>query len=274
MPSVPRLDELVPTLPANDIRGEQLNLNDREVKFTLFLPTGWNQTSNSNAAITAHFHTVPSSAIPSHVRRHSRDALVVFALGSGSSAYRVPFEDTKRFARVISLVEQEMRQRGFTNRVTAVDVSSFSAGYGAVRELIRSPHYFPMIRRIVLLDSIYGGLLPQGTGSTTRVVDPAHIDIWVPFAKAAMRGEKTFVITLSHIEPATFASTLECANALLDRVALKLEPISPVPTHSLALVARVDAGNFHVWSYVGTNAAAHMAHVHHMADVWKSIEAP
>lgn len=266
----PSLNDSIPT-PANGIQGEQIALVDRGVKFTLFFPAGWYREA-TNIALTAHFHTVASSAISSHVRRGSRDPLVAFALGSGSSAYRVPFEDTNRFDRVLSLVETEMRQRGFTNHITTVDLSSFSAGYGAVRELVKSPHYYSLIRRIVLLDSIYGGLVPQKTGSTARIVDPQHIDAWIPFAKAAMRGEKTFIITLSQIEPATFASTLECASALLDRLALKLQSVSPPPTNSLGLLSRADAGNFHVWSYAGTNATAHMAHVQHMAEIWRSIE--
>jgi hypothetical protein len=267
----PRLDQPVPKLSTSDIHGEQLALDERGVKFTLFLPQGWSTNCVTNAAITAHFHTVASSAIPSHVRRGSLDPLIVFALGSGSSAYRAPFEDTNRFGRILDLVEKQLRERGAECRITNVDISSFSAGYGAVRELVKSPQYFAIIRRVVLLDSIYGSLQAQPAGVTNRVADPAHADVWAPLARAAMKGDKTFVITLSDILPPNFASSLEVTSALLDHVGLKLEPTT-FATNEFALISRVDAGNFHVWRYAGTNGPAHMAHVQHMADVWRAIE--
>ncbi len=269
LPLPPHLDIPVPKLATNDIRGEQLMFDDRGVKFTLFLPQGSSNATN----IAAHFHTVASSAIASHVRRRSRDPLIVFALGSGSTAYRIPFEDTNRFARILTVIEKQMHERGATSRVSSVEISSFSAGYGAVRELVKSPRYFPLIRRIVLLDSIYGGLVPQPAGNTNRVVESAHADVWVPFARAAMRAEKTFVITLSDIQPMDFASTFEVTSALLDRVGLKLENVAR-STNELALISRADAGNFHVWRYAGTNGPAHMAHVQHMAEVWRAIDVP
>src|SRR5689334_7823832 len=91
-PVPPRLDARVPKLATNEILGERLALEDRGVKFTVFLPQGWTNATN----VTVHFHTAASSAISSHVWRGSTDPLVVFAIGSGSSAYRVPFEDTNR----------------------------------------------------------------------------------------------------------------------------------------------------------------------------------
>jgi hypothetical protein len=170
----------------------------------------------------------------------------------------------------MAIAEQQLRARGLTSSIATVDLSSFSAGYGAVRELIKSPAYFPMIRSVVLLDSIYGSLVTNGTN---RAAAPEHAEVWVPLARAAMRGEKTFVITLSDILPPNFASTVEVTTVLLDRVGLKLQPITPVPTNDLALISRADAGNFHVWRYAGTNGPAHMTHVQHMAEVWRAIEA-
>lgn len=254
-----------PKLDTIEVRGEQLTLEDRGVKFTLFVPRGSTNATN----VTVHFHTIASSVIPAHARRDSTDPLLVFIIGSGSSAYRVPFEDTNRFARIISITERELRARGSTSSIARVDISSFSAGYGAVRELIKSPTYFPMIRRVVLLDSIYGSLV---TNVANRAAAPEHAHVWVPLARSAMRGEKTFVITLSDIVPATFASTLEVTSALLDRVGLKFQPVTPSQTNDYALISRVDSGNFHVWRYAGSNGLAHITHAQHMAEVWRAIE--
>src|SRR5687767_1050508 len=117
----------------NELQGTQIALEDRGTKFTLFLPYGWTNSFASNAVLDVHFHTVPWFAIQEHVRRGAKHPFVVFALGEGSSVYRAPFEDTNRFHRVLSFVESELAERsGQTNRrIVAVDVSSFSAGYGA-----------------------------------------------------------------------------------------------------------------------------------------------
>jgi len=264
----------------NELRGAQVQLNDRGTNFVLFLPAGWTNTVSATTHLFVHFHTVPWFTIQEHVRRGAREPLLVFALGEGSATYRAAFEDTNRFARVLALAEAELRARsGVTNaRIGSVDVSSFSAGYGAVREILKSPECFRIIRRLALLDSMYGGLEPQTTGNTNRVPLRAHIDVWVPFAQAAVRGEKTFVITHSQV-PTSYASTGDCAGALLAKLGLALPPVSAnsMPAASdpdFPLLARADTNGLHVWSYGGTDAQAHLTHVRHLADVWQALDAP
>lgn len=263
----------------NELPGTQIVLNDRGTNFTLFLPHGWTNVVSSNTTVSVHFHTVPWFVIQEHLRRGANEPLLVFALGEGSSTYRAPFEDTNRFARVLAMTEVELQRRsGLTNaRIGVVDVSSFSAGYGAVRELVKSPAYFKVIRRLVLLDSFYGGLKSQKDGSTNRVPLAEHIDVWVPFARAAMRGEKTFLVTHSEIATSSYASTFECAAALLERVGVKAQAVAgnSIPAASdpnFPLLTRADSGGLHVWSYGGTDAPAHLTHVRHLADVWEALD--
>lgn len=259
--------------------GEQFQLNDRGTNFTVFLPVGWTNTFSSNSVLVVHFHTAPWFAIQEHVRRDAREPLLVFALGEGSTTYRIPFEDTNRFPRIVAQVENELRQRSGIREamIAAVDVSSFSAGYGAVRELVRTPASFNLLRRIVLLDSLYGGLEPATNGSTNRVPLAEHIDVWMPFVRAAMRGEKTFVLTHTQIATRSYASTFECAAALLQRVGIQPDKIAPGSTPAAAeprypLLTRADRGRFHIWSYAGDDAESHMTHPRHLAEVWQALD--
>jgi hypothetical protein len=270
----PRLDVTTERALASSVPGERVELADGPAKCTLYLPEGWTNAATSNGiVINACFHMAPSFAIPEHARRNAREPLIAFSLGSGASTYRAPFEDTNRFARVLSLVERELGQRGGRDiRVAGVDVASFSAGYGAVRELVKSPTYFKLIRRIVLLDSMYGSLAPQQPGATNRVPIAEHVEVWAPFAKAAIKEEKTFVLSTSLVDTPTYASTAECTSALLAHLGVKANPVVTMSDDSIQLLRRADSGNFHVWSYSGTNAAAHLAHVQHMADMWKAVE--
>src|SRR6185503_19284126 len=115
------------------------------------------------------------------------------------------FENASRFGRVLGVIERQL------GPIKDLEVSSFSAGYGAVREIIKQPEYFARIRTIVLADSMYAGL------ETNSVRKPLaeQIDVWVPFARAAIEGKKTFVFTYSAVPTSTYASSSECARALL-----------------------------------------------------------
>jgi hypothetical protein len=103
-----------------------------------------------------------------------------------------------------------------------------------------------------------------------------HIEVWAPFARAAMKREKTFVITYSMVPTTTYASSSECARALLVALGVTEKAVSPNSSAAASdkhfpLLRRADIGNLHVWGYGGTNAQAHMTHPRHIADLWNAI---
>ena len=227
----------------------------------------------------AHFHTTVWFVIQEHLRRGAATPLICFQLGEGSTIYRQPFEDTNRFGRVLRLVEAELNKRSAPVHVeiAGVDVSSFSAGYGAVRELVKSPADFKMIRRIVLLDSMYAAFEQVPAAERPRKPAKDQIDVWAPFARAAFRGEKTFVLTHSAVPTDKYASSGECAAALLELLEIprELVPSGTLPATTdpeFPLQSRADRGNFHIWGYGGEDAQAHMTHARHMAEVWRALD--
>jgi hypothetical protein len=42
---------------------------------------------------------------------------------------------------------------------SSITLSGFSAGYGAVREILRSPEYFAQVNNVLLLDGMHAGYL-------------------------------------------------------------------------------------------------------------------
>jgi hypothetical protein len=219
--------------------------------------------------LTIHFHGEPWFIIDEQLRRGLREPLLCVALGQGSSVYRVPFEDRAWLGKLVEKVEKQLQ-----TRVKAVDIASFSAGYGAVREIVKVPEYRQLIRRIVLCDSMYGSF---AAGSTTR---PAaeHIEPWALFAKMAAKGEKTFVLTHSQVPTSNYASSSQCAAALIEAVGGTriLVPRGSTPATldlEYPLLTRTDLGHFHVWGYDGADAQAHLTHVRHLADVWRALDA-
>ena len=267
--------------PATAPAGEQVQLADGDVKFTLFIPIGWRPGESGETSITAHFHGAVWFAIDEHLRRGLDEPLVCFALGEGSSVYARPFKDRQRFGRIIKLIEADLSQRGPwpAARVVRIDVSSFSAGYGAVREIVQVPEYVKLLRRVVLADSLYAGWDPSTTrpGATSR---PAaeNIEPWRAFVEAAASGKdgKTFILTHSQV-PTSYANTEACARALIEMVGARIEPVErgALPATldpDFPLLYRADKGNFHVWGYGGVDGPAHMTHPRHIAEVWRALD--
>ncbi len=265
--------------PATQPAGEMIDLTDGEMKFKLFIPPDYHIPADGKINVTVHFHTVYWFILDEHLRRGLNEPLVMFALGEGSSVYRKPFEDVDRFWRVLRLIESTLAQRMSTRDVTIrqVDITSFSAGYGAVREIVKQDRYVELIRRVILCDSLYASWDPATTqpGATSRPAEE-NIGPWRKFIALAAAGEKTFVLTHSMV-PTSYANTHACAKALIDIVnapivEIKLNETAAASDPEYPIAYRADIGRFHVWGYHGEDAQAHMTHVRHMAEVWKSLD--
>lgn len=274
-PALPRR-QIAPTpLPE---RAVLIELTNRDVCATLFLPADWRDASTNGAQLVVHFHTIAWFTSQEHVRRGSKLPLLNFALGEGSVTYAKPFLDPTRFQDWLRIVEGELTQRGASiGPITRVDVSSFSAGYGAVREIVKLETNRHVIQRIVLCDSLYGGLVDASAAPDQRKVTPEHIEPWMSFAKAAARGEKTFLLTTSDVPTPRYASTRECGDALAAAVDATFHAVSAGSVEAtldpeFPLQRRADRGGFHIWNYAGTNAQAHLTHVRHVADLWKALD--
>lgn len=272
-PPMPRRAIAEPEVPPP---GERIELADPPGAWVLFLPRTFDPARSREVGLTIHFHTVAWFAIEEHLRRGLAEPLVVVNLGQGSAVYRAPFEDPARFERLLEQVTSELRQRGAAAdaRITHVSIASFSAGYGAVRELVQQPGALRLIDRIVLCDSLYAGFEPgQGRRPSSENMEP-----WVPFCQAAARGEKTFCLSFSQVPTETYASTAECAAWLAETVGAALRPVargalSATEDPDFALLSRADVGNFHLWGYAGQDAPAHLTHVRHVADLWLALDA-
>jgi hypothetical protein len=256
-----------------------VELTNQGVRATLYLPDGWRAPADGASRLVVHFHTVAWFTIQEHVRHGSKLPLLNFALGEGSATYAKPFLDPARFQDWLGVVAVELTRRGAPpgTRVARADVSSFSAGYGAVREILKLDTNRAVIQRLVLCDSLYGGLADTNAPYPRRAVAREHVEPWLPFARAAVRGDKTFLITVSDIETTRYASTRECAEAVAAGVGARF---ADVETNACAaarepdfpLRRRADAGRFHAWQYAGTNGPAHLTHVRHLADLWRALE--
>jgi len=255
--------------PATPPPGRQVDLYG-DGKYTLYIPPNWSATSQ--VTLTIHFHGAAWFAIDEHRNRGLKEPLLAIYAGEGSTVYRKAFEDPDSWPRILSHVLAELNAPPDA-AVQRVDMTSFSAGYGAVRELLRQEEPPKIIRRILLADSMYASF----TSDTDHTPLESQITPYVEFAKSAMLGNKGFVITCSLVPTEGYADTASCAKALVEAVggSFRRPPFSPDMLNQLypdyPLLTVFDKGEFHVWRYRGSDAMAHMTHPRHIADIWKAV---
>jgi hypothetical protein len=218
--------------------------------------------ANKPVPLLIHFHGAPWM-----VERHAalslpRAALITVQLGAGSSAYRRPFEQADLFRNIL----QEARaQLHLTHGWSSVTLSGFSAGYGAVRQILRSPEYFALVNNVLLLDGMHASYVPEGKPlADGGALDPNDLDSFISFAKEAVRGHKNFVITHSEIFPGTYASTTECADFLLSQLGIQNRPLLRQGPIGMQQLSAIDVRGCDLRGYAGNSAPDHIDFLHAM----------
>jgi hypothetical protein len=217
---------------------------------------------NRPVPLILHFHGAPW-LIEHHVARHAPSSLLITVqLGAGSSAYGTPFTDAGLFARLIAEAGKEVGvERGWSS----ITLTGFSAGYGAVRAILRDPENYKLVNNVLLLDGIHASYLPeQKVLADGGSVAAGDLDSFVTFAKDAATGNKTFVLTHSEIFPGTFASTTECVDHLLRELGTRRRPDLREGPMGMQQLSSVRRGKLYVFGYAGNSAPDHIDHLHAM----------
>ena len=201
------------------------------------------------------------------VKVNDGTVLVGITLGIGSGAYSQAFQSPQAFKELIASVEKEVGQeRGIDDaHVRHVGLSAWSAGYGAVEQILRQPYGKQIVDTVILLDGLHTGYDPDGT------LNSAQLEPFVDFAKRAKAGKRFMYISHSSIIPPGYASTTETVRQLIHDMGGR--PKSQKPRKSdpmgLELNGRWDSGNFHARGYDGNDKMDHCAHLGLLRDVSK-----
>lgn len=212
-----------------------------------------------------HFHGAPW-LVEYHIAKHlPRAALITVQLGAGSSVYGKPFEIPETFR---SIIDEAAGELGLKRGWSSITLSGFSAGYGAVRAILRSDENFARVNNVLLLDGIHASYEPEGRRlADGGTVNQRDLDSFLSFAREAAAGRKSFVITHSEIFPGTYASTTESTDYLLAELGLKRRPKVLNGPLGMQQLSVVDAKGFHVRGYAGDTAPDHVDFLH-AAPAW------
>jgi hypothetical protein len=229
-----------------------------DAQASLFIPEGWRPQARNRVAV--HFHSAPWYVISQYQAARFGDPVLVCNFGQGSSIYARPFSADRRS------FDPWKRQLEFAlkGKLGNLVVTSFSAGYGAVRELIKQPDFLNRLETVILSDSMYGSFL------TPRTVDPEYAKCWVPLLERGLSGRTSVVVTCSSIAPETYAGTHEVSKAAVELMGKRMVE-TPNEVGAQRLFRRFDERKLHVWHYDGTSPTSHMTQARHMVDILRSV---
>jgi hypothetical protein len=195
--------------------------------------------------VIVHFHGAPF--VEDEWQRTAVDALVVSVHlpGYGVAQYRDMFAT---HARRLALV-------------------SWSAGYGAVQDLLSDPDCYAMTDTVALFDGMHADY-------REGLPDEASIAVFERFARDATLGKKQMIVTHSSVTPFTYASTTETATMLL--FSLGVPRVEETRTNPRGMVEyyHADEGGLHVRGFRGDGLRDHIDQVHLLSDAVRVFIAP
>ncbi|HYL74241.1 MAG TPA: hypothetical protein VEU96_08540 [Bryobacteraceae bacterium] len=212
-----------------------------------------------------HFHG--AAWVAEIAARDQSCAVISVQTGTGSGAYAKQFSDRALFGQML----QEAAERtGIT--FAPISLTAWSAGHGAIREILQVPEYYDRVRKVLLIDGLHTGYAGGSPGPLESALETDHLEIFLKFARDAVAGRKTMVITHSEIFPGTFASTTETADWLLAKLGLRRQAVlrwGPMGTQQLS---EVRAGKFLLLGFAGNSAPDHVDQFHSLPDYLKLLQ--
>ncbi len=184
-------------------------------------------------------------------------------LGLGSGPYESAFASPQAFEDLVASIERAVaKERGRSHaHVRHLGLSAWSAGYGAIQNILAQP-LGKRADTVILLDGLHAGYVDGH-------VDGRQIQAFVQEAKRAARSEVMFFFSHSSIIPPLYASTTETASWLIHEVG-GVRRSAKRRNHEvmgLELISRFDRGEFHVRGYAGNDKADHCAHIGLFRDI-------
>jgi len=190
--------------------------------------------------------------------------LVGIDLGIGSGAYQQSFSSPATFTNLLASVEAAVaRHAGRPSaHIRKLALSSWSAGYGAIEQILRQPAS-SKVDSVILLDSLHAGY----TDEQAHTLKADQLTPFIAFAKRAAAKHTFMFMSHSSIIPPGYASTTEVAGYVVGKLGGKPKKANRQDVLGLDMIDRFDKGNFHMRGYTGDDKPDHCAHIGLMADI-------
>jgi LysM repeat protein len=231
----------------------------------LLAPQSGGISPSGNFDLIVHFHG-HYPIRKEFVKTANGVVLVAIDLGVSSGPYTATFSSPHTFSKLLDSVEKEMAHRSGKPRarIRKLALSSWSAGYGAVQQILQQPAG-KKVDALILLDSVHAGYVD----AKAKTLKTEQLTPFIDFARRAARGQKFMFQSHSSIIPPGFASTREVSTYMVGQLGGKLRSSKRSDVLGLKMFERYDRGNYHVRGYHGDDKPDHCAHLGLMKDVIK-----
>jgi len=239
--------------------GRQISLSNSAWK--LFIPDTYEHRAGDIADILVHFHGDPQTVWNNSLHAELNTVIVTVNYSGLSSAYSGPFSNATLFQTLMNEALTKVRlESDFSSTLQwdQIGVSSFSAGYGAVREILKSSSYLNSIDALLAADSLYATTADDGTPLNSQMAN------YKMFANLAQSGEKTFVFSHSQVLTYTYENTMETGNELMQHLGINTQPSSLSGLGTLDFYRHAKSGNFELWGAQGADGDAHLEHLRYI----------
>ena len=246
--------------------GRQLAMSNPN--WMTFIPSTYQHRAGDKVDLLINFKGAPQT-VWNNAKYADLNTIVVTINYDGlSSTYSTPFSsNTSLFQSIMDEALTKVRlQADFSDSFqwNKVGVSSFSAGFGSLREILKQSTYRNRIDALVMADSLYASLASDGTAVDSQVAD------FKTFATLAANGSKSFILDHSS-EPVSYASTTVCANEILAHLGLSATPVDVDGLGPLHFFRRAQLGSFELWGEIGDTDPEHWQHLYNIGQFLKDM---
>jgi hypothetical protein len=249
--------------------GRSFTLSDPAWK--VFIPSTYYQRPGQVADVIVHFHGDPQTYW-NNAQWANLNAIIVTVNYSGlSSAYTTPFSNASHPTAFQSVLDQALAKVRAEADISdnliwdKIAVSSFSAGYGAVREILKSSTYRGEIGSLLTADSLYATTAADGTPDDSQMVD------YKTFAQMAKNGQKTFLFSHSQVPTYTYETTGECGDELMQYLGISPTAYTANGLGTLNYYRHAQTGNFRLWGAAGMTGDDHLEHLRYIGDFLEEL---
>ncbi|HEX9201660.1 MAG TPA: hypothetical protein VF865_19035 [Acidobacteriaceae bacterium] len=187
------------------------------------------------------------------VAQQRKMAVITVQAGAGSSTYEKLFVDPATFPKLLA---EAQAAAGVT--FSEIEFAGWSAGCGALRQILRDPASYDRVSRVLCIDGVHAGYLNGAPAAAEPQLEPSNLQSWLRFGTDAIAGKKHLIITHSEIFPGTYASTTETADYLLRQWGLTPHPVVRWGPMGTQMLSETKAGGLLVVGFAGNSAPDHV----------------
>jgi hypothetical protein len=246
---------------------------DRVSLGKILIPQKGGHTDDMGFDVLVHFHG--GDPIRKTLVQVTRGlTLVLVDRGTGGGGYSRAMSSPAAYPALRRSIEGALKRHCRDERahIRHLALSSWSAGSVAINKVLAQDQ--DAIDAVIVLDGLHAGYKP-GVPRFPALsnLNVAFIQPAIDLSRRALRGETTFVLTHSDVDPGTYPSTRITADLLLHELGLKRASVNP-GTDRFGQTSAVDEKGLHVWGFRGREEMAHCSHIRHIARIATEILEP